>query len=389
MIFGDNVNQVRDRFILVGIGLVLLVIVAGIIFQLQYTAWDFRNNLWGPSHLVVTGRDPYAISQLFPGSNSVWMPMIVGVAFWMGYLPEAIATNLWLVANLAAYAVVVVLSLPQSERNDTKKPALLWFGAAFLGAYLLPSYISLLVLGQIGVFISLLMLLAAIHVRQRPMLAALLLVLAAAKPQLLILCGPGLLIAVYREHNWGVVLRFVLTAVVAALLMLIPLCISVPGWLDSFFVALGRNPQWAQPSTLYILSLAIGLQGALVIFALLAVGVFVLVMRMWWRTDNYSQTMIWTLALTTIVTPYIWSWDFVLLVPLFVWVLFDVKTLLARLLIVIGYSACWSLFMYIRIATNNSDHLYGWLPWSMLAIVLLSYAVSRLQSISFAQKQIS
>ncbi len=91
---------------------ILLVGVAAYLFlsRANLGAWDFRNNLWAPAHLLVGGRSPYLIESLFPGSNAVWMPTVIGAFFPLGWLTESQATALWVVISAGAYLSLIILS---------------------------------------------------------------------------------------------------------------------------------------------------------------------------------------------------------------------------------------------------------------------------------------
>ena len=48
----------------IGITLLGFCLLIGILPINLFDSWDFRNNLWGPAHLLTTGRSPYFIKQL-------------------------------------------------------------------------------------------------------------------------------------------------------------------------------------------------------------------------------------------------------------------------------------------------------------------------------------
>lgn len=101
------------RLVLVGlVALSVLSAAVWFIITQSFTNWDFRNNLWGPTHLLLTGRSPYIISQLFTGSNSVWLPTSIGAYLPLGLLPEAQATNLWALITPYAWSWDFVLLVP-------------------------------------------------------------------------------------------------------------------------------------------------------------------------------------------------------------------------------------------------------------------------------------
>ena len=101
----------------------LLVLVC--FLPIPFTFWDFRNNLWGPSHLLVTGKSPYAIKQLFPDTNAVWLPQIIGLLFPMGWLPFDFAARIGTAVSIAALGLLVYFGLPESSRSAWP-PSFFW-----------------------------------------------------------------------------------------------------------------------------------------------------------------------------------------------------------------------------------------------------------------------
>jgi hypothetical protein len=162
----------------------VLIFAASVVFIMtqQSVSWDFRNNLWRPAHLLVSGHSPYKIWEFFPkeDTNAIWMPTIIGALFPFGYLPETQATNLWFVMTLVAVMALFAMSI------HVEQPSPLLVGVGLLMVLLFLPLIRNLVSGQFSIFAGLLLLLAA-KVPNRPFLLALLVVLAATKPQLIVL----------------------------------------------------------------------------------------------------------------------------------------------------------------------------------------------------------
>lgn len=369
----QNIITRRGKLLLVVVGVLLLIGAGLFIVNVQgLSTWDFRNNLWGPAHLLVNGQPPYDIGLLFEGSNSIWLPTIVGVAFPLGYLDETTATNLWLVLNIAAHFLLfaLIIAMPPG------KPAPLWLFLCIFGMFIYPPFVGLLTLGQISILMVVWLLLAARFMQGWVWLAALLIMLAAAKPQLLILAGPGLLVYAYRLGGWPAALRFIGYGGLWASLATVPLWLFSPDWVGSFLAALGRNGAWAHPSSLIALQSFLGSTPGLIAFGLLVIGVSSRIIRLWQRTSRPQVAMMWTLAFTVIVTPYVWSWDFVLLVPALVWTLFTVGHIWARLTLVVGYGLMWGLFLHLRLTTDNNDVRFWWVPWVLLATLAAAWWVS-------------
>lgn len=371
------------RSLLFCAGLSALILCVVFVRTVELSAWDFRNNLWGPAHLLVNGQSPYDIAQLFTGSNAVWMPTVIGAAFPLGWLPEPTATSLWAVLNLTAYIALIALTLWLAADGDWlhHRPAPVWLAAALIGTLLFPPFVSLMVLGQVGVMVALLLMLAAVLIRSRLWLSALFLVLAAAKPQLLVLAGPGLVAAAWRDHGWLGAAWLIRWGLLWSALLTLPLWIAHPGWLVDFRAALASNPGWGQPSTLTALRLALGTAPGVIVWSGVSLLVMVFVLRGWLQGGGAAQedavTMLWSLALTPLVTPYVWTWDFVLMVPALVWTLFRVPARSGRWLLVGGYVVAWLLTVYIRVTTDNSDLRFWWLSWLLVALIAASWLLAR------------
>lgn len=365
-------DNTKKRLLITILGFVGFIALVIFVSQAQIFGWDFRNNLWGPANLLVSGKSPYLIEQLFEMSNSVWLPPIIGATFPLGYLPQVTATNLWFALNVMAYGGLIYMAMPK------QKPAPIWLGVVILLLTIFPSFIGHLSLGQISLVIAALLLWTArlLRAHNRLWLMALLITLAAAKPQLLILALPGIVIAILRQQGWRSVIKFAVYGIGWTALLTLPLWIAYPNWLDGFFIALGRNSRWAHPSSLHMLHSVVGTSLGSLAWGGLALGVFGGSMRMWWQRPTNKSNMIWSLALTILITPYVWSWDFVLLVPLIVWTIFASRSVWARIIMSIGTSAAVVAMMWIRINSSNDDTFYWWVPWVIVISAVIAWQFS-------------
>ncbi len=360
-------------------GLIVLVstLLVGVIVVmcsiLPLSSWDFRNNLWGPAHLLVTGRSPYRIDQLFDGSNSVWLPTTIGALSPLGLLSLGQATTLWGVAAFVTYGVILFVSM------QTDKPALLWLAVALLMAFLFPSYLSHVGLGQFSIFsILLAFLIAELLDRRAPVWGlALCLVLMCTKPQLVPLVGIGVLGVLYQRGGLRAWAALVTWSGVFTALFLMPLFLRFPDWIEGMVWAFTRNAVWLQPSSLHSLSTSLGTVG-IILWA--ALTLFTLAVTVWqWRHMPARDAVVWSLALTVLVTPYVWSYDFVLLIPLLIYTLFGVRWWLPRSVLTLGYAVVWGYFVYLRVASTNSDEVFWWIPGICLVLILLCWGLNRLR----------
>jgi hypothetical protein len=63
----------RWSLVNLALGLGLTIGVIWFAANFSYVSWDFRNNLWGPAHLLVQGQSPYRLELFFERGNPVWM----------------------------------------------------------------------------------------------------------------------------------------------------------------------------------------------------------------------------------------------------------------------------------------------------------------------------
>jgi hypothetical protein len=353
--------------VLFGVLVIAIMVVACV--SLEFLNWDFRNNLWGPTHLLATGRSPYRIEQLFENSNSVWMPTSIGAFLPLGYLTQYQATTLWATMNLLAYVGCVVWSTEKSK----PKPILL--ALALITAIIFPSFVSHATFGQYSVLMVLITLVLVELIAQKttPIVLGLLIVLTLTKPQLAILSVPGALFAIYCVGHWRYLLQTIGAIMVWTLILTLPLWIGYPDWLEGFWGALQRNYTWLHPSSLLWLRNTFDDFGTLV-WGVSALVIFALNFLLWWNLPLRSAVR-WSLALTVWITPYVWSYDFVLLMPLLTFVLFATRSHLSKVAWLLGYALIWAYFFHLRTTTSNSDDLYVWVPSACLLLVITLFAL--------------
>jgi hypothetical protein len=308
---------------------------------------------------MIEARNPYRLEQIYPDGNAVWLPMAVGAFFPLGYLTETVATNLWFVFNLALYGLLVWLSMVR------RPPPPITLGLTIVFVLVYPPFVSHMLLGQYSILAGLLMLLAA-RDRMSPFAAGAMIALAAGKPQLVVLVAPGLALHYLRQGRVPL-LKYIAGGAVTTALLTIPLWIAAPDWIDGYLHAMSRNYLWAHPSPYTLLRMTF-FDAGLVAWIVLAVLLFAGNLWIWWRLDA-KVAVRWSMALTLLVVPYIWSWDFVLLVPLLVYLLFTLRSVPAKLLLSLGYVGVWSYMVYIRLTTENDDVRYWWVPVSLVAVM--------------------
>ena len=339
----------------------------------HFTSWDFRNNLWAPAHLLTQGQSPYRVEVLFDNSRAVWLPMAPGLLFWLGWLNPYQGSGLWLVLNIIGLAMLVRLSADQS------KPDLKVFLLSMMLVVVFPPTLSHLVLGQFTLAIGVALLGAARWIeRPRLGLVGLMIALALTKPQLAVPGSLGLMIYTWLNWKRRAVIQLIGFSALWTIVLTIPFWIGYPNWLGDFWASLQQNPTWAQPALFSVATRWWGIPGALGWL----IGVLAAVFSLWqvWRKRAPVEAMIWSLGLTTLISPYLWSWDFVLLLPLLVRIVFGLKSKGSALILGAGYALCWLVMVWIRLTTENSDERYWWFPPVLFAVLAGVYLIDQHQT---------
>jgi hypothetical protein len=86
-----------------------------------------------------------------------------------------------------------------------------------------------------------------------------------------------------------------------------------------------------------------------------------------------KQALYWNLAITTVVSPYIWSWDFVLIFPLLITTFVNHESRWRKVFIGGGYLVCLILSIALKLAGKVSDENTWWIPWFLLITISASF----------------
>ncbi len=364
----DRITAVllSSKFLLGMLGFFTLVLLGLFIIYFPYPpGWDFRNNLWAPSFLLVNGQNPYNLTVLYEMGSAVWMPVAIGMFWPLGYFPLQQASNLWWIFTLISLITIVWLS------SGHQRPPKTLFTITLVLAFLFPPTISHFSLGQITILICLLFLVITIYGRKlHPLLIALLIVFTLSKPQLTIFILPGYFYSYVKENGSSRAIKLIFFIFLAIGILSLPLFIFYPRWINDFIQNLMGNPDWVHPSSLFILRTNFNRFGEILWWLLL---LLVSGINLWlWTRLPKRDAAAWSLALTTLVTPYIWSWDFVLIIPLLVSYLFKIRRKSSIWLIYFAYISCWGIIAYMKLTGHMSDELYWWVPWYLIGFVIIS-----------------
>jgi hypothetical protein len=370
-----NIARTKERItavflstnlVLALLALFFLILIGLFINYFPYPpGWDFRNNLWAPSFLLVNGQSPYNLTVLYEMGSAVWMPVAIGLFWPLGYLPLQQASNLWWILTLIGLITIVWLS------SGYQRPPKYLFIITLILAFLFPPTISHFSLGQITILICLLFMVISIYGRKmHPLLTALLIALTLSKPQLTIFFLPGYFYSFLKENGSSRTLQLIFLILLAIGILSLPLFIFYPQWINDSIQSLTGNPTWAHPSSLFILRMNFNRIGEILWWMLLFL-VSGINLSLWTRLPK-REAAAWSIALTTLVTPYVWSWDFVLLIPLFVSYLYKLKEKSSTWLMYFAYISCWGIIVYMKLRGQTSDELNWWVPWYLIGFIISS-----------------
>jgi hypothetical protein len=354
----------------------VLLVIAGAAFLVLIPVIrpkaDFHNELWGPAQLLMRGESPYDTSALNPELPAVWFPMAVGVFSPLGLATESTASRIWLLLSLVELSLILWIAA-------RKSPSTLLAPAAALLVLLFPPTIHHLSLGQFSITAALCLLLSAYFAgKGSEWPAAALLALGLSKPQLGVLAAFGLAVFYFRQGGIARALNFGMKTAFACLGMSLPLFAAYPNWVPDWIQSLQSNDAaWLHPSPAFILQEFLGDWGYLP-WGLLTSAIFLACYRIW--TGSPRETaMCWSLGLTPLVTPYIWSWDFVLVLPAWIHTFFHVSWR-GKLFLFLTYLAGCLGMAVIQLSGDNNNSRFWWVPIWFIGTAALVAFPTRLQA---------
>lgn len=344
----------------------LIAVVISVLFQpLILPRMDFYNELWGPVYLLVHGQSPYDTASLNPVLPAVWFPMAVGFFFPLGWLSEETALQTWFIFNVIEICMVVFLV--QGKGRSLYNTA-----ALALLCFFFPFVLNHFNLGQFSITILLCLMLSAHWIgKYGNWPSAFFLALALAKPQLGILAVFGLAVFQFRQRGFKGMFLFGAQTLFVALLMSLPLFIAHPAWIPDWLTSMAKNYTWLHPSLFSILRQTLGVWGT-VIWMVIAVGGLISALFLWKNLPPFLA-MLWSLALTTLITPYVWSWDFVLLLPL--WMFSFVKAgWRSRIFLLASYAIAWYGMALVQMQAGSQNQSFWWVPlWFVGTLALAAF----------------
>jgi hypothetical protein len=334
--------------------LVLIAVVVSVLFwKLTLPRMDFYNELWGPTYLLVHRQSPYNTTSLDPVLPPVWLPMSIGFFFPLGWLPEELALKIWYIFNILEIGLIIYFVQGQ-KRNvpDTVASALMCF--------FFPLMLNHINLGQFSITVALCWVMATIFLEKDwRWLSPFCIALALTKPHLGFLAMLGLSYRDYQRGKFHSMLWFWARILVICLALCIPLFIAYPNWIPDAITSMGKNPAWSYPSLYILFERYLGLTGHVIwgITSLSLIG-----LNFWlWKKLPLRSAIFWSLSLALLVTPYVGSWDFVVLFPMLIltYITVDWKR---KIFVWVVYCVAWYGMALIQILAVSHNHYFWWVP---------------------------
>ena len=325
---------------------------------------DFYNNLWGPVYLLTHGQSPYNTAGLNPTLPPMWFPMAIGFFFPLGWLPEPLATQVWFVFNILALCSLVVWA-----QGEKRSPFLLL--ALILFCFTFPPVLTHLYLGQISIVVVLSLMVAAWFMsRQKHWGAAAAMALALSKPHLVFLAAIGFCVYEYRREGWKAATGIAVKIALMVVLFCIPLFIADVNWMSDALTGMKQNTNWAYPS-LFDIFQRVFPEWRYLLWGVVFAGILALDVFLWARLPM-RDALLWSLALTPLASPFIWSWDFVLLLPLFLST-FVASSAKNRIALGVGYILAFVGMMLAQFHPGSHNQVFWWVPlWFVFLVAAIT-----------------
>jgi hypothetical protein len=364
----QNFHKIASLFTLA----IIAALIAYLFWDLALPRKDFYNELWGPAYLLVHGQSPYHTAPLNPNLPAAWLPMSIGFFFPLGWIPETPALQVWYALTIIELAIIVYLALGEK----INLPATI---AAALMVFFFPLTLNHINLGQFSVTAALCWILAiqtSEFLKNSEVLgkwiSAFLIALALSKPHLGI---PALLGFSYHHYAARGGLRPMLLLWarigIASLLLCLPLFIAYPNWIPDMITAMSQNPAWAYPSIFVFFRKTFGNWGW--IFWVFTTLLVVMINFQFWKRLPAKNALYWSLALAPLVTPYVGSWDFVVLLPLMVFTYANVNWK-RKTFIWVAYVIAWGIMARIQALPGSLNYYFWWVPlWFIGAMTIATF----------------
>ncbi len=326
---------------------------------------DFYNELWAPVYLLVHGQSPYDTSSLNTNLPAAWFPMAIGFFFPLGWLTESTAQRVWFIFSLVELSAIIYIV--QGNRRSLYNTVMLTLLSVFFPSTLYHFYI-----GQISITVTLCLILAVHFIqKEKHWLAAFFVALAFSKPHLALLAMLGFSFYYYQQDKFKSMFAFWGRVLVISLALCIPLFVAYPNWIPDALHAMTQNPIWSYPSLFVLFERFFDSWGYVL-------WIFTSIITIWinqslWKKLPPTHATYWSLALAPLVSPYVGSWDFVILLPLLIFTFTSIDWK-RKLILIALYIAAWVQMAQIQMLEVSHNHYFWWVPlWFLSLSALLMY----------------
>ncbi len=325
---------------------------------------DFFNELWAPAYLLVHGKSPYDTSSFNPISPAAWLPMSIGFFFPLGWLGDDIALRIWFISSLLELGWMIFW-----VQGKFKPPYISFITGLIVFSF--PPTLYHLILGQFSIA-AMICLILAVHfvLMERDWVAAFLLALALSKPHLGTLAMLGLSYYYFQRGGSRALLLFWMRVLAMILVLCIPLFIAYPNWIPDALISMKANPYWSYPSLFILFERYLGAWG-------LGIWMIVVLVVIWigfmlWRKLPPMHAIYWSLGLAPLITPYVGSWDFVVVLPVFIFTFIQVNWM-RRVFLIFSFLFAWYGMYLVQNMEPSHNHYFWWVPvWFMLSAALVT-----------------
>ncbi len=360
----QNFERAASLFLLAFIFFLVLYLFRGLVLPRK----DFYNELWAPAYLLVRGESPYNTAPLHTNLPAAWLPMVIGFFFPLGWLAETPAVYLWYALTIFQIAALVFII--------QRKPTLANTLAAAALCFFYPMLLNHINLGQFSVTAMTCWILAVSLSQNKSTpfyewMSAFLLALALSKPHLGLPAMLGFSYFHYAARGGlRAMLLLWLRTGTAALVLTLPLFIAYPNFIPDMFAAMRSNPVWSYPSLFVLYQRFIpALQyplWVLTVLSALALNFYL------WKKLPPLPALYWSLALVPLVSHYVGSWDFVLLLPLLLHAYLNADWK-QKIFLWLAYIIAWALMARVQMLVPSYNHYFWWVPlWFMGASALVT-----------------
>jgi hypothetical protein len=382
-IIHKNNNYQIVLWVLLAVAVIILLQLAPILSNPEFLPADDYVQFWSAGRLNIQGENPFSqikIQQILielggqvlaPKTISIMLnpPWAITLFMPYGLLHYPISRLAWLISS----TILILISSLMFWKIYSGKPKQRWL--LFISVFIFAPTISVLEKGQTTpiLLIGLTGFLYFIAINQNDWLAGICLALASTKPQIIFLFWVALFLWIIHQRRWLMLLSASITILALSLIALI----FNHQIIQQYLSMLRTYPisDWANPTIGAYLRYFIFGTGNLWIQFLPALlgGIWIVY---YWLTHYHSWNWIdefpMIILLSIITSPYSWTYDYVILLPVIVQGIILVARYWKRwwtLFLAIMYLSITVLDLYLHQRLN--DFWFIWLAPSMLILYLI------------------